>query len=99
MKFVTRLSTIKKVDKTDYSFYVLQTEDDKVGICCFAPRDENLAKKLEMIYTDFLSESEVITRYEFVIRYGAYKNKSGSYGRCFRIVDIRQFLFTCFGCC
>lgn len=86
MKFITRLDSIKKVDKNGNSFYVLKTHDDKVGICCFAPYDETLAKKMESIY---LSDCEVLEQYEFTIRYGAYKAKDGSYGRCFRIVDIQ----------
>ncbi|MCM1340036.1 MAG: hypothetical protein NC122_00645 [Faecalibacterium sp.] len=85
MKFVTRINSLKKIDKDNYSYYILKTQDDKIGICCFAPNDEQLSAKLESIWS---SDCEVLEQYEFTIRYGAYKAKNGSFGRCFRIIDI-----------
>ena len=84
MLFTSKVSSIKKVDKPNYSYYILQSANDKVGVCCFAPRDDYLAKLLEEILLD----KEGIEKYEFTFRYGAYK-KDGGYGRCFRIVDIK----------
>lgn len=84
MKFIAKCDSIKKVEKNGNSFYVLKTKDDKIGICVFAPYDEALAKKFEEI----VAQGERFDMYELTIRYGAYKAKDGSYGRCFRIVDI-----------
>lgn len=84
MEFSAKVSSIKRVDKTNYSFYVLKSDNDKVGICCFAPFDDDVAKKFDAIYRN----QEVLNQYEFKIRFGAYKDKNGDYGRCFRIVNI-----------